>query len=358
MPKLDAAIFNKVELSADQKEHLEELKSSVNELIADEADVFQIKSAYDDYIEACFDYHQYEDAESGLNFIHDNSETFELSDAETADLLRHFGVLAFSKKEIDTAQQKFEKALALLEDNTEDNEELQAKLMTDLGNVESVNENFETAIDYYESAIELNEANEIDAATPFHNLGIVYLETHNVEEAVECFESALEIYQEQDNLTQQEAMHLQLGAIYLAQDNLNNALKNYHYASELQEEDSENLGKIYLTMVNILLKMGENQKAVNIYEKALPILETFSDLDIKAEHHFQIANLYRNYLADDDKAISYYQSALEMAKTEEEHTEWRDLMIAKIEDSIAICQENMQQKTKKKSGLFGRLFKK
>ena len=161
-----------------------------------------------------------------------------------------------------------------------------------------------------------------------------------------------------DNLTQQEAMHLQLGAIYLAQDNLNNALKNYHYASELQEEDSENLGKIYLTMVNILLKMGENQKAVHIYEKALPILETFSDLDIKAEHHFQIANLYRNYLADDDKAISYYQSALEMAKTEEEHTEWRDLMIAKIEDSIAICQENMQQKTKKKSGLFGRLFKK
>ena len=358
MPKLDAAIFNKVELSAVQKEHLEELKSSVDELIVDEGDLFQLKTAYDEYIEACFDYHQYEDAAAGLEFINENSETFELSDAVTAVLLRQFGMVAFSKKDIDTAEAKFQKSLALLDDNPTDNEELLAKLLTDLGNVKAINEETEAAIEYYETAIEMNEANELDVATPFHNLGLIFLEMQNHEEATECFESALEIYQLDNNLPQQESMHLQLGTIYFAQDNLNDALRNFHYATELQEENSEQKGKTLLSMVNVLLKMGENAKAVQIYEQALPILQNFSDLDFKAEHYFQIANLYRNYLEDNKTAIRHYQTALEIAKTEEEHTEWRDLMIAKIEDSIAICQENIQQNHKKKSGLFGRLFKK
>jgi len=358
MPKLDAAIFTKKELSAEQEEHLADLKSSVNELIADDASLTQIKTAYDEYIEACFDYHQYEAAETGLNFINEHSATFELSDSETADLHRHFGVLAFSKKEIEKAKIAFEKGLTFLEDSTDEDEILRAKLFADLGNIAALEEDFLTAIELYEAAIEINEENEIDAATPFNNLGLVYLETQNLDEAADCFEAALEIYQEEEDLLQQEILHLQLGSIYFAQDNLTDALRNYHYATELQEENSEKLGKTYVSMVSILLKMGENQKAIEFYEKALPILAEHSDIELQAEHYFQIANLYNRYIEDYEKAIQYYQSALDVAKTDDENPEWRDLMIAKLEDSIAASQENMDKKNNKKSGLFGRLFKK
>lgn len=358
MPKLDAAIFTKVELSAEQEEHLAELKSSVDELIADEANLTQIKTAYDEYIEACFDYRRYEDAENGLNFIKEHSATFELNDAETADLHRHFGMLAFSKQEVETAKAEFEKGLAFLEDSTDEDETLRAKLLADLGNIAALEEDFSTAIELYEAAIEINEENEIDAATPFHNLGLVYLEAQNLDEAADCFEAALEIYQEEGDVAQQEIIHLQLGSIYFAQENLTDALRNYHYATELQEENSEKLGKTYVSMVSILLKMGENPKAVDIYEKALPMLVEHSDLEMKAEHYFQIANLYNRYIEDYEKAIQYYQLSLEVAKTDEEHIEWRDLMVAKLEDSIAVSQENLDKKNKKKSGLFGRLFKK
>lgn len=356
MPKLDAAIFSKVELSTEQGEHLAELKSNVNELIADEANLVQIKAAYEEYIEACFDYRQYEDAEEGLNFIHENSATFELTDAETAELHRRFGVVAFSKQEIEIAKAAFEKALTLLEDSTDEDEELRAKLLADLGNIAAINEDFIAAIEYYETAIEINEENEVDAATPLNNLGLIYLESQNYDEAADCFEAALEIYQEEKNLAQQEIMHLQLGAIYFAQENLTDALRNYHYATELQEENSEILGKTYVSMVSILLKMGENAKAVDIYEKALPMLAEHSDLEIQAEHYFQIANLYNRYIEDYDKAIQYYKASLEVAKTDDENPEWRDLMVAKLEDSIAVSQENLDKKNKKKTGLFGRLF--
>ena len=360
MPKLDAAIFSKMELSAEQEEQLAELKSSVDELIADEANIAQIKTAYDEYIEACFDYRHYEDAETGLNFINEHSETFELSDAETADLRRHFGVVAFSKKETDTAKTEFEKALQFLEDSTDEDETLRAKLLADLGNLAALKEDFSTAIEHYEAAIEINEENEIDAATPFHNLGLVYLESQNLDEAVDCFEAALEIYQEENDVAQQENMHLLLGSVYFSQENLTDALRNYHYATELQAEKSEKLGKTYVSMVSILLKMGENQKAVEFYEKALPILIEHSDLELKAEHYFQIANLYNRYIEDYESAIKYYQHSLEIAATDEEHIEWRDLMVAKLEDSIAISQENLDKQNKKqsKSGLFKRLFKK
>ena len=356
MAKLEAAIFSKVELTDEQNNHLAELKSSVDELIADEVDLIQLKAAYELYIEACFDYRQYENAEQGLNFIYEHRETFELNDAQTADLYRHFGVLAFSKKEIENAKTEFENGLTLLEDSTDEDEELRAKLLADLGNVASVQEDFETAVKNYEAAIDINEENEIDAVVTYHNLGLIYLENQNLNDAADCFEAALEIYQEEENIAQQEIMHLQLGSIYFAQDNLTDALRNYHYATELQEENSEILGRTYVSMVSILLKMGENTKAVDIYEKALPMLIAHSDLEVKAEHYFQIANLYNRYIEDYKSAVKYYQKSMEIAATDNENPEWRDLMIAKLEDSIAVSQENLNKKNKKKSGLFGRLF--
>lgn len=358
MPKLDATIFSKSELTTDQKEHLAELQSTVKELITDDAEATQIKTAYEEYIETCFEYRQYESAEEGLKYIYERIETFELDDAATANLHRQFGVLAFSKKEIDNAKAEFEKAASLLEDSTDQDEALRAKLLADLGNIAAINEEFATAIDYYEAAIEINEENEIEAVTPYHNLGLVYLESQNLEEAADCFEAALEIYQEEKDLTQQEIVHLHLGAIYFAQNNLTDALRNYHYASELQEKDSEKYGKTYISMVSVLLKMGENKKAVEIYEQALPSLAAHSDIEIKSEHYFQIANLYNRYIEDFEKAIKYYKLSLEVAKTDEEHQEWRELMIDKLEDSIAVSEENLAKQNKKKSGLFGRLFKK
>lgn len=357
MSKIETAIFSPVTLTATQIERLEELAKAVEQLIENEADKSEIRTAYDAFIEACFDLRQYENAIEGLNYLKANSSELDLSDAETADLYRKFGLVAFSKNEMEEAKTLFEKALNLVADEVD--VVLEAKLLCDLGNLAAANEAFEEAAELYDAAIEFAEEHEIATATPFINAGLVYLQMGSLGDAIEYFEIALEHYEDDEELEKQEMLHLQLGSLYHAQNNFKEALLNYHYASELQEEDSEVLGKTYVIMANILTAMAEHNKSIEYYEKALPIFMEHGDIELKSEHCFQLANLYGQYKEDYATSLEYYKKALEIAKTDTENEDWRDLMVAKLEDSIEIAKENLAataNKKNKKSGFFGKLF--
>jgi tetratricopeptide (TPR) repeat protein len=357
MSKIEATVSSNENLLEEDAQQLSELTEVVTQLIEREANITEIRVAYDELIGACFDLRQYEMAVGGLNFLKENSSELDLSDAETADLYRKLGLVAFVKKEIDEAKTEFEKALDLLKDEVD--VVLEAKLLCDLGNVAATKEDVSEAIELYESAIELSVEHEIETPEPFINLGLMYLETEHIEEAIECFETALELYDEGEALDKQEMLHLQLANIYAVQNSHKDALLNYHYASELQEEDSEILGKTYVAMAGILSAMAEHDKSIEYYEKALPIFLEHSDIEVKAEHYFQLANLYSSYQEDYAKALEYHKKALEIAKTDTENKEWRDLMVAKLEDSIEVAEENLSKfggKKSKKSGFFGKLF--
>lgn len=355
MPKIDAAIFKDVAITPEQETELTDLSQAVQTLVDNEAETSEIKAAYEEFIEACFDLRQYERTEDSLNYLKESQA--DLTDSEQGVLHRRFGVLAYSRKDMEVANDDFEKGLELAK--AAEDSELEAKLLCDLGNIAAINEEYDEATELYESAIELNEENELDVATPFFNLGLIYLQNQNLGEAADCFEAALEIFTEEEDEQQKEEVHLQLGSIYFAQGDLNEALLNYHYATGLQEENSERLGKTYVSMVSILLKMGQNEKAIEYYEKALPILIQSDDIEIKSEHYFQIGNLYSRYMEDFGKAIECYENSLAIAKTDTENEEWRDLMVAKLEDSIQLNSEHLSKANKKqskKSGFFGRLF--
>jgi tetratricopeptide (TPR) repeat protein len=357
MSKIEATIFSAEHLGEEDAQQLSELTEVVTQLIEREAGLTEIRTAYDELIETCFDLRQYEMALGGLNFLRENSSELELSDVETANLYRKFGTIAFLKKETDEAKTEFNKALNLVKEDVDVT--LEAKLLCDLGNVAATEADVSEAIEYYEAAIELSEEHGIEMPEPFINLGLMYLETENIGEAIECFETALELYGEEEALDKQEMLHLQLGNIYAVQSNYKDALLNYHYASELQEEDTEILAKTYVAMAGVLSAMAEHDKSIEYYEKALPILLKHGDIEVKSQHYFQLANLYTRYKEDYARALECYKSALEIAKTEEEHQEWRDLMVAKLEDSIEVAEESLSKfssKKSKKSGFFGKLF--
>jgi tetratricopeptide (TPR) repeat protein len=357
MSKIEATVSSNENLLEDDALQLSELTEVVIQLIEREANIIEIRTAYDELIEACFDLRQYEMAVGGLNFLKENSSELDLSDAETASLYRKFGLVAFVKKEIEEAKIEFEKAWDLLRGEVD--VVLEAKLLCDLGNIAATKAEISEAIELYESAIELSEEHEIETPEPFINLGLMYLETQHIEEAIECFETALELYDEGEALDKQEILHLQLANIYAVQNNHKDALLNYHYASELQDEDAEILGKTYVAMAGVLSAMAEHDKSIEYYEKALPILLEYGDIEVKSEHYFQLANLYSSYKEDYTRALEYHTKALEIAKIDTENQEWRDLMIAKLEDSIEVAEENLSKyvsKKSKKSGFFGKLF--
>lgn len=354
MSKIDATIFTPPELTEEQKEDLQDLQEKVEHAQA-QNEVDLIHAAYENLIEMSFDLRQYSTALEGLEYIKANAAELDLSDEATAILHRRFGMLAFANKDLEKAKAEFEKGLLLANDGVE--VELEAKLLGDLANIAAMQEDYGTAIELNEAAIEKNEANEIDSAIPYYNLGIMYMEVHNFEEALECFESALEIFGDDEELDKQEFLYLQLGELYAVKQDWKAALLNYHYASELQEEGSEKLSKTYLLIISILLRMNEHDKAIEYYEKAMPIILTKGDIEYRADNYFQLANLYVKFRDDFKTAIDYYEKAHAIAKTEDnpENQEWKELMLAKIEDSLAETKESEAAANKKKSkkGFFG-----
>ncbi len=279
-----------------------------------------------------------------------------LSEEDTATLHRRFGILSFTNKEFEAAKTEFNKGLSLVKDGVD--VELEAKLLGDLANIAAMQEDYNTAIELNEAAIEKNEANKIDSAIPYHNLGIMYMEVQNYDEAVDCFESALEIFGEEEDLDKQLFLHLQLGELYSARQDWKTALLNFHYASEIQEENSEALSKTYLYIVTILIKMNEHDKAIEYYEKAMPIILEKGDIEYRSDNYFQLANLHVQFKDEFTTAIEYYENALAIAKTDDnpENQEWKELMIAKIEDSLSETREKqavVDKKKSKKSGFFG-----
>ncbi len=355
MSKIDATVFTPPELTEEQKESLQDLQGKVTNAIEQE-DVNLIHKSYEELIDLAFDLRQYPVAVEGLEYIKNKVAELNLSNEETAVLHRRLGVLAFTNKDYEVAKDEFGKGLDLSKDGAD--VELEAKLLSDLANVAAIQEDFETAIELNEAAIEKNEENEIDSAVPYYNLGLMYMEVQNFDEAVDCFESALEIFGEDEELDKQEFLHLQLAQLYTARQEWKTALLNYHYASELQEEDSEELSKTYLYVIAVLLKMNEYDKAIEYYHKAIPIIEIHGDIEYQSDNYFQLANLYVKFKDDFPNAIECYEKAYEIAKTDDnpENQEWKDLMLAKIEDSLEETRENqaaMDKKKSKKKGFFG-----
>lgn len=355
MSKTDATIFTPPELTEEQKEDLQDLQEKVAHAMEQE-EVNLTATAYQNLIKMAFDLRQYPMAVEGLEFMKTHAAELDLSDEDTAIIYRRFGVLAFTNQDYDAAKADFDKAFSLAKDGVD--LELEAKLLGDLANIAAMKEDYATAIELNEAAIEKNEANEIDSAIPYYNLGLMYMEVQNYEEAIECFESALEIFGDDEELDKQEFLHLQLGELYAVKQDWTTALLNYHYASELQEENSEKLSKTYLLIVSILLRMNEYDKAIEYYEKAMPIILDKGDIEYRADNYFQLANLYVKFRDDFPTAIDYYEKAYAIASTDDnpENKEWKDLMLAKIEDSLAESRENqaiVDKKKTKKKGFFG-----
>ncbi len=288
-----------------------------------------------------------------------NNELAEKQDVEPNDLAfwkASLGFIAIIDEDIETAFNYLNEALT----HTNETEEIYAKIQFRLGLCHSSEKKLEEAVAHYIAAIDWGNDNEKPSAEGYFNLAVTYLEMEAIEEAIECLQNAVEINEEYGSTIPTSDILLQIGDVQAYQQNWKEALSNYHYASEYQEDSEDpNLGKTYYKMVQVLMNMDKFSTAINYYEKSVPLIINDLDPDQQSDLHFQLANLYVDYKDDFEKALEHYKAAKEYLANETEQDEVYQMNLEKLNDSIAQMEEKVNKaaaKPKAKKGFFKRLF--
>lgn len=305
-------------------------------------------------IQALLSDKQYEKARLLLNNALTEQETIEPNDV--AFCKASLGFISIIDEDIDAAFKYLNEALQ----QTNETEELYAKIQFRLGLCYSSEKKLEEAITHYIASIDWGNDNDKPSAEGYFNLAITYLEMEAMGEAIECLQNALEINEEYGSTIPASDILLQIGDVQAYQQNWKEALSNYHYASEYQEDNEDpSLGKTYYKMVQVLMNMDKFSTAINYYEKSVPLIVNDLTPDRQSDLHFQLANLYVDYKDDFSKALEHYKAAKDYLANETEQDEVYQMNLEKLNDSIAQMEEKVNKaaaKPKAKKGFFKRLF--
>ena len=181
------------------------------------------------------------------------------------------------------AKERVEKALELYEQVQEEDAQLQAHVLDDLGTTHALLGDYQRALEYQEKALALRKAvlgeRHPDTGMSFNNLGSAYSNLGKYDRALEYHEKALALRQ-----------------AVLGERHPDNAIS------------FSNLGYVYS-------KLGKYDRALEYYEKALALGQAVLD-----GHHPHTALLFSNLgsaysnLGKYDHALQYYEKAFKLRR--------------------------------------------
>ncbi len=241
-------------------------------------------------------YYEFREAEKSLTFEALGALTTPLTYKDKEELLRRKRINEYLLEKVKDKEEK-------------------SKILGELGLIFYNLGELDTALEYYEKALKLNEelGRKEGIAVQLGNMGIIYEVKGELDNALEYHEKALKLDEE---LGRKEGIAKDLGNIGLAyQDKgeLDKALEYYEKALKLDEElgikkgiaaGLGNIGRIYKIK-------GELNKALEYHEKALKLDEELGRKEGIAAHLANIGLVYRDK-GELDKALEYISRALEI----------------------------------------------
>jgi tetratricopeptide (TPR) repeat protein len=230
------------------------------------------------------------------------------------------------------SRQWLDQSLALLESEDKSNPELNAWIWTDLGWINSLEDRWQEALEFYERALSLRRMTlgeeHPDTALSINNIGDYYEATGSSDIAISYYEKALAIRRKVlGNEHPDTAASLSsIGSVYNNRGDLDRALdygiQVLEIAQKLYVEEHPHTATSLSNMGTIYRKRGDMDKALDYSNQALAIRRK-----TLGEKHpataillFKIGTLYKDS-ENLDKALIYHQQALAIQIKElgEEH---------------------------------------
>jgi predicted ATPase len=141
----------------------------------------------------------------------------------------------------------------------------------------------EEAIQFYESALDLWQENDVTArAEVLHKLGVSHLALGNSIKAIERLSEADQLYAQIGNRTGTGAVHRLIGRSYYEQGERTKAMDHYHKALTLLEHEPENpeQARVISALAQMHMSQDEYDEAIAWGERALLLAQSPDTEDI------------------------------------------------------------------------------
>jgi tetratricopeptide (TPR) repeat protein len=191
----------------------------------------------------------------------------------------------------------------------------QGKAYNTLGGTFHVRGEYATALNYYQSALQLLEqAGELKAAASiYNNIGLIFREQGNTPRALSYYQKYLEIglkLQDKDVLS---GAYNNLGTLYSDQSNQPLALEYYEkgLAGAIATEDIYGQAIAYNNIGSVYFTQASYDKALEYYHKSLELRQKINDLRGIGLMYNNIGLVYKDN-KDYDEAHRYFGKTLEI----------------------------------------------
>ena len=220
------------------------------------------------------------------------------------------GTLYGEKGEFDKAQKHLENALSLMKD---DDELSHAMILTNLGIINTVNEDYEKAAWNYKNATEkfekLNDVRRVSRV--YHNLGMLYTQMENYDAALEEFNKCIAVSMDNNYLSNCAVAYIGKAYIY---KKLNNPELADAYTDKAMEiaykiNDTLSIADIYKVKGMIQSDMDNFQLSEELFENSIRLNNDIESNLNEAESAIELGRLLKK-TDRKEEAKSYFDAAV------------------------------------------------
>lgn len=186
----------------------------------------------------------------------------------------------------------------------------QAKVLQNIGIIESDRRKDNLALNYYQKALELYRLldNKAKQAAVYQNIGVVYSNQEKYQETIEFYNRALKMFLAIKNIEGIASVENNLGLAYERSFNFGEAIKHYRNSLMYFKKMNSKIGLAYIydNMASLHRRLKQTDTALNYYRKSIMYADSVQALDLIAYIHSELAGLYEE-TGDYKKALQHYK---------------------------------------------------
>lgn len=191
---------------------------------------------------------------------------------------------------------------------------------TFLGVLHKNRSNYDSALFYFEKAIEVNTKNQFDRgkAANLNNMGKTLTLKGDYEKALSCYYQSLKIFEEKNDTLNSGELHSNIGGLLLKLNDLKAAEEHFNHSRAYYRKAGVKLQEAWILydMGCLKIKTGEFQQAIGLLEESARVWTRFDRINNYNDCQLRIGEIYAIQGKTDEAANNFQKARMAYYSTQ------------------------------------------